>query len=344
MLELEHKIALEFGFKYCLLFGKARTGLFFAAKAMLQDKSILIPDIICETAVYPFVYHCKKIQLQGPVEDGFNADYLNNQINTDSVLLTNLYGVPFKEDYLQKVRSKFSFVIEDLAEGVIPYGYKTSSDIVCTSFGPGKIIDFGVGGALFFNKKEIYSQVKKERDSWGFEKDASNAQPIFMKKIYEFMKENGVQPSPTEKFELVKKLPELSVYPLEDLAPIKKDFDKIKSNLQVRNLIQKKLLQGLGLSTAIDCPLWKIPLKVKPTDKSALIDHLKSAAISFDTFFIPIHKLMPLRVENPENSILYEDHIVNIEIPNTLLGLDIILPKLAPIKKDIALYNGGENN
>ncbi len=150
--------------KYCLLVGNATTGLYLALKAHgLTGKRIAIPNAVCPNvplAIY--LAGATPIYLDISRETfGLNLEELVRAPSVEGVIAVHAYGVACAiadlEGYCAK---KGVFVIEDVAvaQGVTvnaqPAGSFGSVSIV--SFGAGKIIDAGGGGAVLTDDKELY--------------------------------------------------------------------------------------------------------------------------------------------------------------------------------------------
>jgi len=150
--------------KYCHLIGNATTGIYLCLKIQgFTSKKIGIPNGVCPNvplAVYlagaePVYLDISKVNL------GLSLSNIESTSNLAAIIAVHAYGMPCDIEDIETYCNKNGIcVIEDaaVAQGAIvgtrPVGSFGSMSVV--SFGVGKIIAVGGGGAILTDDKEIY--------------------------------------------------------------------------------------------------------------------------------------------------------------------------------------------
>lgn len=166
MTKLEKRLADTYDRKYCKLVGNGTTAIFLALETQeFREKKIAIPNNVCMNVVLP-IYFSNNIPVFLDIEIetlGISLDKIKNN-DIDAVIAVHAYGnicnIREIEEYCQKSNI---FLIEDaaLAQG-IKYDNRiigSFGDVSIMSFGSGKVIDIGHGGAILTDDQNIYNKV-----------------------------------------------------------------------------------------------------------------------------------------------------------------------------------------
>jgi dTDP-4-amino-4,6-dideoxygalactose transaminase len=154
--------------KYCVLTGNATAGLCLALKAYgLEGKKVAISNSVCPNVpLSVYLAGATPIYLDISREDlGLSLGELKNEPEVDAVIAVHAYGVPCSMVELEAYcTEKGIILIEDMAvaQGATINGRPVGSygSISVVSFGVGKVIDAGSGGALLMDDFELYQTIK----------------------------------------------------------------------------------------------------------------------------------------------------------------------------------------
>lgn len=158
--------------KHCVLVGNGTTGIFLALKAAgLQKKKIAIPNGIC-TNVPMGILFSNNFPLYldiSPQNLGLDPNDLYQHSDIQGVIAVHAYGsvceIGKTREFCQK---RNCFLIEDFctAQGArvdsLPVGSFGDASVV--SFGAGKIIDVGHGGAVLSDDKSLIDEISRLND------------------------------------------------------------------------------------------------------------------------------------------------------------------------------------
>ena len=172
---------------YCVLVGNATAGLFLALKAHdLAGKKVVIPNGVCPNvplSIYldgaiPIYIDVSKDNL------GLSLDDLRETPEVAAVIAVHAYGVPCEMMELEAYCAERGIVvIEDMAvaQGATiktrPVGSFGSVSVV--SFGVGKVVDVGSGGAILTDDIELYQTIAN------LDSRLPNCQDEFLKSVSE---------------------------------------------------------------------------------------------------------------------------------------------------------------
>ena len=168
MSELENLLCRIHQQSFCHLVGNATTGLFIAIKSLgLKNKNIAIPNSVCPHVPLAILLSGNNpVYLDITIDDlGIDIVHLEKKINIiDAVIAVHAYGSVCN---IRKIASLCKIkglpLIEDVAvaQGAshdgLPVG--SFSDISVVSFGSGKIIDIGHGGAIMTSNPAILNEI-----------------------------------------------------------------------------------------------------------------------------------------------------------------------------------------
>ena len=157
---VERRLSDLFGYEYVVLFGRARAGLVAVLEEVgVQGNPVLVPSNICLAVLASVMAAGMKPRLApvSPLTGLAEDDRLANKLEADSasqgvVMPTHLYGQ--LADYsrtrrLVAERGWFLLENDSLAATVSQRGeIRAFGDALLVSFGSGKAIDAGGGGAV----------------------------------------------------------------------------------------------------------------------------------------------------------------------------------------------------
>ena len=162
----ENDLARYLGVKKALAFNSGRTALYMALQALelRPGEKVIVPAYIC-AIVFEVVLRLglKPVLVDvNPDTCNINSDLLMKAITSDTraVVPAHLFGRPCEMDRIMEIADKRGlYVIEDAAQalGAEYKGIKvgTFGDVAFFSFGPGKSMTCGEGGAMVVNNSEL---------------------------------------------------------------------------------------------------------------------------------------------------------------------------------------------
>lgn len=166
---LEERLADEFCRDYCVLVGRATTGLKLLIDELVEG-TVLYPSYICPVAVYPCYYSGVEYEFCDVEISDYNlsADTISEVIDddVDAVVGAEMFGHPFEVDPVEDICEEHDAVlIEDAcnAVGSTWNGDPTGSFGVASvvSFGKGKPIEAGCGGAVLTDDEDLAAAVSR---------------------------------------------------------------------------------------------------------------------------------------------------------------------------------------
>ena len=173
--DLEYELALYFERKHCILVGSGTTALYCAFQTLNQkhnhkNPAILFPNITCETAVNAaifagFIPRFCDVQSKDYV---MCADSVKQELDSGNIIgivPTHIFGHLADVPAIENIISESMLVIEDAAQG---YGGVLRQrqaggmgQVSIISFGDGKLLDCGGGGALLCDDTEFATQCRE---------------------------------------------------------------------------------------------------------------------------------------------------------------------------------------
>ena len=167
---LERRLAPLFGKAYCKLTANATTGICLALKAAgIQGRTVGVPNGVCVNVPLAVLYSGNTpVYLDiDPKTLGLSPKILSNsQTPLAAVVAVHAYGYPCDIDgILGWCRQHRVFLIEDVAAaqgaGVSKVPAGAFGDVAVVSFGAGKIIDAGGGGAVFADDPALLGEISR---------------------------------------------------------------------------------------------------------------------------------------------------------------------------------------
>lgn len=168
------------GRKYCVLTGRGTAALWMAySLANPERPGVLLPAIICPSPMYTVQYANRKVYFADVRIEDATIDpnqveiVLNRYPEIGAVVAVHLYGHPAAMTELSKIcESHGVLLIEDLAQALGGSGaegrcFGSMGHVSVVSFGHTKILDFGGGGALLTDDKDLFDEAKTMAESLG---------------------------------------------------------------------------------------------------------------------------------------------------------------------------------
>ena len=168
--EFEQDLANYLGAQKVLAFNSGRTALSTALKALdLKPKTeVLVPAYTC-AIVFEVILRLGLKVVPVDVDPGtynINPDHISKLITprTEVIIPIHLFGQPCRMDKILEIAKKHNlFVIEDVAQALGVTYKKTKAgtigDMAIFSFGPGKSMTSGEGGAIAVNNSQFRDKV-----------------------------------------------------------------------------------------------------------------------------------------------------------------------------------------
>jgi dTDP-4-amino-4,6-dideoxygalactose transaminase len=165
---VEAEISERFDRDQCVLVGRATTGLTLIFDLLDIEGDVFYPAYMCPSPVYSAEYTNLTPRFCDVRSDyTIDIDDLRRSVtpNTDAIVPVHMFGHPVSMEEVHEVAEEVgAFVIEDACQSVAATlnGNRVGSfgDISLLSFGSGKPIDVGSGGAVLTDDADIASAVR----------------------------------------------------------------------------------------------------------------------------------------------------------------------------------------
>lgn len=170
--KFEEDLATYLGVEKTFAFNSGRTALYAAIQALdlKSGEEVIVPAYTC-AIVFEVVLRLglKPILVDAEVETyNISPNSIRKSITekTRAIIPVHLFGCPCDMDQIMEIADEHSlYVIEDVAQALGAEWKKiktgTFSDLAIFSFGPGKSITSGEGGAVAVNNEELEEKVTK---------------------------------------------------------------------------------------------------------------------------------------------------------------------------------------
>ena len=322
---VSRRIADFFDREYCVLVGRATTGLKLVFDLFSIDGEIIYPAYTCPSPVYSSVYSGAK-----PVFCDVNQDYnlnpssLSEYINdkTEAVVPVHMFGHPAKIDEIEKICHDDILLIEDSCQAVgAEYnGNRTGSwgDVSVVSFGNKKPIDAGGGGAVLTDDEDIASRLRsaeKEvpiRDNERLEKLYDHYREIYYS-IEDFKK---MKPEAEKLFQAFPEVfEELYIRGFEEylLPEINSAFDSLEQDIEERKKNARRYRESIDLPEVthpdpLGTPVYyRYSLMLKTTElRDSVVSYLRERDFHVSTLYDTIHRRFGVTSEFPNAEYLSE--------------------------------------
>jgi dTDP-4-amino-4,6-dideoxygalactose transaminase len=183
---IEHRLCRLFGYEHAILFGRARAGLVAVLEEVTgRDGAVVFPSNVCVAVLAAIVAAKKAPRLaavssqSGLAEDDRLAEAIMTISQPGVVMPTHSYGQLAEYGRTRRLAAERGwFVLEnDSLAATISAGrdFRAFGDALLVSFGSGKTIDAGGGGAVLTNDKALASALTRRASQWPVFDDADDA-------------------------------------------------------------------------------------------------------------------------------------------------------------------------
>ena len=175
--EFEEDFSKYLGVKDCYAFNQGRTALYVALRALKlnPDAEVIVPAYTCAIVFEVILRLGLKPVLVDVNPETYNIDteLISKAVTskTKVIVPVHLFGNPCEMDEILETAKRFDlYVVEDAAQA-LGAEYKrakvgTFGDLAVFSFGPGKSITSGEGGALAVNNTELQENVSELKNEF----------------------------------------------------------------------------------------------------------------------------------------------------------------------------------
>ncbi len=333
----EDAVARWFGRERALLVGSgtAAITLLLEALGLPRDAKVLYPDTICDTAVNAAV--CAGLEPAFADVDAATAtlDAGSAAASADrigAVMPTHIFGhlADIPRPGKQGLPSDCA-VIEDAAQGYggTAGGRKVGAlaPFAIVSFGKGKLLDLGSGGALLTDDPALARTAEQVRARWPGPQNSEAERKAFMEACFRGRKQ---APSPAEwvrqRDALMHRHRHAYVFQIggDQAARIGAAVTTIGSLADQRQqesaALQAVLLEAQAqwpsLVTAFATPdtavLWRFTFQAAPPHRQPLVEALRRAGLKVSTLFQPMHRQYLQPDEPFPHACALADRLINI--------------------------------
>ena len=163
----EEVLSERFNREYARLTANGTTALYLAlkyAREVLGAEKVFFPEITCQAAVNSAILNGCAIGVVDVERNHFivrDSMFETGKCEPSVFVKTDIFGFPTGDADLGQFPSD-TFVVEDKAQGFFTNVSTASSQATILSFGRGKHIDIGTGGALLFDSSELAAFVDSQ--------------------------------------------------------------------------------------------------------------------------------------------------------------------------------------
>ena len=312
----EAAVAQWFGRDRAVLVGSgtAAITLLLEASELPRGAKVLYPDTICDTAVNAAV--CAGLEPEfadvDPATATLDADLpaAVDRSRIAAVMPTHIFGhLSAIPDPAEQGLSADCIVIEDAAQGYggtwqgAKVGALAPHSIV--SFGRGKLLDLGSGGALLTDDGTLGRAAEKVRASWPGPQNSSTERQAFMEACYRARKLGPAADAwVAERDELMRRHRHGYVFQVdaEQAARIGDAVETIDRLAERRRRLSAALQAVIlvaqerwPLSVKAFAPpetaaLWRFTFLAEPPHRKRIVESLRRAGLPVSTLFQPMHR------------------------------------------------------
>ncbi|MFC1590903.1 DegT/DnrJ/EryC1/StrS family aminotransferase [Thermodesulfobacteriota bacterium] len=331
---IERRIAAQFDRRYCVLTGSGTAALYAAFRCMgLKNGSgIVYPDLTCETAVNAAVFAYMQPMFCDVDRHSFTMDPEDacvkvSRESVSAVVATHLFGHLQHIPQLQGRLTKDVVVVEDAAQG---YGgmlddlrVGSLGDASVLSFGEGKLLDCGGGGALLTDSADMYANCRDlQNELCDSPEQIHAARAACMRDLFSLRKR---QPAPEayvqERAVLMQQHRDGYVFRIDSQMAtwIEKRFSELqavaerrRSETQVFNDVLSGVAEAGAVVEGSQAALWRYAFLLPVAQRDAVLERLLRKNINATKLFAPMHRQYGLPdADYPHATGVYE-RIINV--------------------------------
>ena len=167
---LEDQLCEIHGKDYCVIVGNATLAIALILKVFnLKGKKIAIPNNVCVNVPMSVYFSGNNPKYLDITQDDFGLDpskLLDVIHEVDVVIAVHAYGMPCRIKEIERICKNHNvLLIEDfcVAQGakIDNINLGNFGDVSIVSFGSGKIVDVGHGGAILTNNEDVANELQK---------------------------------------------------------------------------------------------------------------------------------------------------------------------------------------
>lgn len=299
MTPAEELLSERFNRGYARLTANGTTALYLAlkyAREVLGAKRVFFPEITCQAAVNSAILNGCAIGAVDVERDHFivrDSMFQTSNCEPSVFVKTDIFGFPTEDADMARFPSN-TFVVEDKAQGFFTNISTPSNQATVLSFGLGKHIDIGTGGALLFDSSELAAFVDGQLNLMPESVSVNNAE--FYPALFELQKKYSGDRFRHERNRLIRGhkwqfIGRFAAEKEKELVSALQSADKtyeLKIENQYR--LEKEMAAVTGIQTHLfnDHLCWRYPLLTDSVSRDALYRALIGSGIAVSKLFQPV--------------------------------------------------------
>ena len=300
---------MKINFNDLLITGRGSTALWLILKVLNKKyTNILVPVNICEI-IYPIIINSnlKPVFYDVDSETGIATPQIIDEAYSgkeEVLIVLHQFGLPVKIDEICSwAESKNIFVIEDVccALGATYDGQSlgTWGHAAIFSFGYSKIVECGIGGAVYSRDKlfckKIIDQIKNLAP---YSKEHKNKDKEFQNSIHELRNSSNI-PKFKKYNDIYNKYLNYLLFKLEDedINDIRNSYKELENNISNRSFFAdryRKEITNKKITHVHKIPgqtYWRYNILVKENNQKKLIKELRNKGLLASNWYPPMPKL-----------------------------------------------------
>lgn len=353
--ELEKSIATFFDREHCILTGSGTTALYCIYKSLdlAQGSKILYPNITCETALNAAIYAGLTPEFCDISSMTYNMDIQEvkkkmSNGNIPIVLASHIFGHLMDMYDLEKYADENGIiVIEDAAQayGGELDGRKAGQMGLASiiSFGSGKLMDCGGGGAILTDSDELYENCKKiVANLYNFDNRREEIRTNFIKEMFILHKASRGDVDWRKRDKLKMDYMDAYIFPIqaETCEKIKSSFPRLKAIVNKRRKLAQRLVNAMASLPNLHLPklsgnsvLWRFTVKIEE-NRDHYFSKLNNADKKVSILFPPLHRDYGFGDESFPNSVKFWDQAINFILEEQYLENEMITNIIGLLKNE----------
>ncbi|MDD5594691.1 MAG: DegT/DnrJ/EryC1/StrS family aminotransferase [Candidatus Omnitrophica bacterium] len=333
---LTERLSDRTGFEHTILTGNGTTAIYLLLCALgLRKKKVAIPDNTCLNVLMAILFSGNEpYYLDICADTGcIDIEQLKSVSDPDiaAVIFPYMYGQNVDiSEAVDICKKKTWILIEDYAQAFgIPTNDKEriDSSIAILSFGSGKIIEAGHGGAVQVNSSGLKKSIEKLISSPGLLNSKPSGLRLTLPQFYKFIY-NNIELSQfyyfskvfVELFEVYKK-DMLLIYDNLYTKKIILELNRLEDNISHRVLLSNKFYKLFSAHSKIKCMKfkhgsvpWRFNIFIAKQSRNSLLKKMLFKRFLVSSWFPPLSYIYPSsKKKSPdEKSVFLGDTILNL--------------------------------
>lgn len=337
--ELESRIARRFGRRFAVLTGSGTAALYciFRTLSSAKRRQVVFPDMTCETAVNAAIFAgCSPRFSDIDLEDGTMSGALLERVDLDeiaAIVPTHIYGHVMDLSRLDSALDPSIPRVEDAAQG---YGGSGAGQMVgsmgrasAISFGSGKLLDCGSGGAVLTDDEGIEEQCRAYSRQLPSTRDAvRDERQSVMKGMMAAMRgwrQDRDRPKlVSDQRSVLQRHRNGYLWQIDadTMAGIDTRIDGIEAEAKRRREFAHALDEVLSrvdgvslLRRSHDAAIWRYSFLVRPQMRDPLHSMLREAGVGASRLFPPCSEKFSAHPPESSDSRAFARRVLNINVP-----------------------------